>query len=97
MIYRVELAPEAQRQFHAVSAYHRAKIRRAIDRHLAINPTCESKSRIKRLRELKRPQYRIRVDDYRVFYDVCEHKVSILGIVAKTDANRWLEKEGAPS
>jgi hypothetical protein len=39
----------------------------------------------------------MRVDDYRVFYDVCEHKVSILGIVAKTDANRWLEKEGAPS
>jgi len=55
MKYKIELAPDARSQFHALSGYDRGKIRFAIDRYLATDPTQESKSRIKRLRELKRP------------------------------------------
>ncbi|MFH0909069.1 MAG: type II toxin-antitoxin system RelE/ParE family toxin [bacterium] len=97
MKYRIELAPPARNQYHALSAYDRAKVRDAIDEHLTAHPTHESKSRIKRLRELKRPQYRLRVDDLRVFYDVDGQRVGILGIVAKVHAEEWLREEGEES
>ncbi len=38
---------------------------------------------IKRLRGLKRPQYRLRVDDIRVYYDVIETNVEVLAIIGK--------------
>ena len=37
-----------------------------------------SKSRIKRLRGLTRPQYRLRVDEFRVLYDIEGQEVQIL-------------------
>jgi mRNA interferase RelE/StbE len=40
--------------------------------HLRHGPTKLSKSRIKRLRGLEQPQYRLRVGETRVFYDVTE-------------------------
>jgi mRNA interferase RelE/StbE len=97
MKYRIDLAPEAREQFHALSAYDRSKIRHAIDEHLGKHPTQESKGRIKRLRELKKPQYRLRVDDLRVFYDVDGEDVAVLAIVAKVHAEEWLKAEGVRS
>ena len=94
MKYRIEVAPDASRQFHGLSAYDRAKVRCAIDEHLAKHPTQESKSRIKRLRELKKPQYRLRIDDLRVFYDVDGETVIVLGVMAKVHAEDWLREEG---
>ena len=60
-------------------------------------PEKVSKSRIKRLRFLRHPQYRLRVDDFRVFYDIIGQEVQILGIVLKADAEDWLNAEGEPS
>jgi len=53
--------------------------------------------RIKRLRELTRPLYRLRVDDVRVFYDIVEDTVEIFAVVAKRHAAEWLEREGVPT
>ncbi len=55
-----------------------------------------SKSRIKRLRGLKRPQFRLRVEDVRVFYDVREQVVEVLAIIAKSEAEKWLGQTGKP-
>jgi len=55
-----------------------------------------SKSRIKRLRELTSPQYRLRVDDWRIFYDVVGGEVLIRGVVKKSDAAEWLAQFGEP-
>lgn len=55
-----------------------------------------SKSRIKRLRGLSQPQYRLRVSDIRVFYDVTETSVEILAIIEKQEAQVWLDQEGTP-
>ena len=66
----------------------------AIEEHLRHEPTKTSKSRIKRLRGLSRPQYRLRVGDVRVFYDVTKPTVEILAIVSKEEALEWLEKSG---
>jgi len=55
-----------------------------------------SKGRIKRLRGMSRPQFRLRVDELRVFYDVAEGQVQVLAIVAKADANAWRAEAGEP-
>ena len=94
MRYEIELAPEAIEDFKRLKATCRARVREAMETHLHHEPTKVSKSRIKRLRGLSRPQYRLRVDDVRVFYDVSKRCVEVLAIVAKGDAEAWLLKVG---
>ncbi len=53
-------------------------------------------SAIKRLRGLSRPQYRLRVGEVRVFYDVAEDTVEVLAVVAKSEAEEWLAQFGSP-
>jgi len=81
----------------SLPAYHRAEVRDALERHLRHEPTRASKSRIKRLRGLSQPQYRLRVGEVRVFYDVTREAVEILAIVTKAEAARWLAEHGTPS
>ena len=40
------------------------------------------------------PQYRLKVGDLRVFYDVKANEVQVLAIVAKVDVDGWLEQVG---
>lgn len=37
-----------------------------------------------------RSQYRLRVDEFRVFYDIVDQEVQVIAIVTKADAERWL-------
>jgi mRNA-degrading endonuclease RelE of RelBE toxin-antitoxin system len=95
MRYEIILAPQAVADLQALRANVRAAARDAIERYLRHQPTAVGGSRIKRLRGLSRPQYRLRVgDDLRVFYDVHEQKVEVLAIVLKAAANEWLERHG---
>ncbi len=96
MRFEIVLAPEAAADFRRLRANIRATARSAIERHLRHQPMKTSKSRIKRLRGLSRPQYRLRVGDVRVFYDVTMDTVEILAIVSKTDAAAWLQQTGVP-
>jgi len=75
----------------------RSAVKGAIETHLRHEPTKTSKSRIKRLKGLSRPQYRLRVDDVRIFYDVSKRTVEVLAIVPKADADAWLSKVGERS
>jgi mRNA-degrading endonuclease RelE of RelBE toxin-antitoxin system len=52
----------------------------------------KSRGRIKRLRGMRRPQYRLQIGDLRVFYDVAEKRVEVLAIVSKEGAVEWLAK-----
>jgi len=72
-------------------------VKGAIETHLRHEPTRTRKSRIKRLKGLSRPQYRVRVDDVRIFYDVSKRTVEVLAIVSKSDADAWLSKVGERS
>jgi mRNA-degrading endonuclease RelE of RelBE toxin-antitoxin system len=94
MRYEVVLAPEAAKAFSSLPAYHRAEVRDALERHLRDEPTRVSKSRIK---GLSQPQYRLRVGEVRVFYDVTREAVEVLAIVTKAEAARWLATHGTPS
>ena len=75
----------------------RTGVATALAVHLTHEPTKVSKSRIKRLRGLSQPQYRLRVGDIRVFYDVTETQVQVLAIVTKAEAQSWLNEEGTPT
>jgi mRNA-degrading endonuclease RelE of RelBE toxin-antitoxin system len=94
MMYRVIFAPEARDDFDALPARIRAEVRDAVNRHLRHQPMQVSRSRIKRLRGIRKPQYRLRVGDTRVFYDVRQNEVEVLAIVDKALASVWLQKAG---
>ena len=68
----------------------------ALETHLRHEPEKVSRSRIKRLRALRQPQYRLRVGEVRIFYDVIGDTVEILAIVMKRDADAWLAQFGNP-
>jgi len=94
MRFEIVLAPGAAQAYRALPARRRAELRDALETHLRHEPRKVSKSRIKRLRGLKKPQFRLRVGDLRVFYDVTHEAVEVLAIVAKTQAQRWLAERG---
>ena len=96
MRYEVVLAPAAAKAYKALRANRRSEVRDALERHLRYEPTRVSKSRIKRLRGLSQPQYRLRVGEVRVFYDVTPEVVEILAIVTKSEAALWLAEHGTP-
>ncbi len=94
MRYEIVLSPEAVEDMRGLKAHVGAEVRDGIEKHLRHSPTRTSKSRIKRLRGVSRPQYRLRVGDVRVFYDVVGAAVEVLAIVAKAEAAAWLERMG---
>jgi mRNA interferase RelE/StbE len=94
MRFAVVLAPEAVDDLRRLKANHRSDVRTAIEAHLRHEPSKTSRSRIKRLRGVTRPQFRLRVGGIRVFYDVSEETVEIIAIVAKSEAESWLAQFG---
>ena len=96
MEFDIILAPEAVADFKRLKANTRAEVRAAIETHLRHDPRQTSRSRIKRLRGVRRPQFRLRVGEVRVFYDVSDHCVEVLAIVAKSEAQAWLTRFGSP-
>ncbi len=97
MAFEIVLAPEAIEDLRALRANVRATVRAALETHLRHEPARTSRSRIKRLRGLRRPQYRLRVGEVRVFYDISGTAVEILAIVTKSEAVAWLEQFGNPA
>ena len=94
--FEIVLAPEAIEDLRFLKANARANVRSALERHLRDEPEKTSRSRIKRLRGIARPQYRLRVGEVRVFYDVSGCTVEILAIVPKSEADLWLARSANP-
>jgi len=90
MPFAIVLAPEAVEDLKRLKAAVRGTVKDAMETHLRHEPVKTSRSRIKRLRGLSRPQYRLRVGDIRVFYDVAEGVVEVLAIVPKSETAAWL-------
>ncbi len=94
MKYEIVLAPYSVRDVRNLQAHVRSMVRDGIETCLRHAPTTVSKSRIKRLRGLARPQFRLRLGEVRVYYDVRESSVKVLAIVPKSKAAEWLTREG---
>ena len=93
MRFEIVLAPEAMKDFRALKASVRSTIRDALETHLRYEPMKTSRSR---MRGLARPQYRLRIGEIRVFYDISAEAVEVLAIVPKSEAAIWLEQFGSP-
>ena len=96
MRFEIVLASEAVADLRRLKAGVRAAVKEALETHLRHEPMKTSKSCIKRLRGLARPQYRLRVDEVRVFYDVSGSNVEVLAIVPKSEAESWLAQFVSP-
>jgi mRNA interferase RelE/StbE len=97
MPFEIVLMPEAVEDLKRFKARARAEIRAALETHLRYEPQKVGRSRIKRLRGFRQPQYRLRVGEVRVFYDVTETTVEVLAIVTKLEADSWLAQFAKPA
>lgn len=96
MPYEIILSPEAVADLRRLKANLRSTVRAAMQTHLRHEPTKASRSRIKRLRGVSKPRYRLLVEDCRIFYDVSGTRVEVLAIVRKSEAEAWLAQFGKP-
>ena len=90
MAYEVRYSNEALEQLKRLRALDRAAILDQIEQVLIVNPTTESKARVKQLRQPAPTQYRLRVGEFRVFYDVDQVTVLIIHVLSKTDSIDYL-------
>jgi mRNA interferase RelE/StbE len=96
MRFDIVLAPEAVDDLKKLKASIRTQVQAAVETHLRHEPRKTSRSRIKRLRGVSRPQFRLRVGDVRVFYDVSNGLFEVLAIVTKSEVPSWLMQFGSP-
>jgi mRNA interferase RelE/StbE len=94
MAHDIILAPEAVEDLRELSAHATVNVVDAMERHLRHEPDKVSRSRIRRSCGVPKPQYRLRVDDLRVFYDVSGNAVEVLAVVPKASTEQWLRKHG---
>lgn len=94
MPFEIRYSDKAVEQLRELRAFERAAILDQIQQVLGATPTLESKSRVKRLRPPAPTEYRLRVGDFRVFYDVEGEAVQVIQVLSKEQAIRNL---GEPS
>ena len=94
MPVEIVYSDEAVQDLKELRAFERSALFDQIEQVLAVNPTLESKAKVKRLKEPAPTQYRLRVGEYRVFYDVEEQAVvSVLRILSKEASLDYLRGE----
>lgn len=93
MAYAIDFEPDALKELKRLHKADQVKIVAAIQQHLTHEPTRPSKSRIKHMRPGTQPSYRLRVDEFRIYYDVLAEAmlVIIYGIVDKEQSLAWLD------
>jgi len=95
-LYEIILKRSAISDLDALRKYDAAQLADAMEQHLQHEPAKESRSRIKRLRGITDPDYRLRVGDYRVFYTVDEdaRRVEVLRVMHKEQTPAYYEELG---
>jgi mRNA-degrading endonuclease RelE of RelBE toxin-antitoxin system len=93
MAFDIDITAEAERDLAAIKPFYRSKILDDIEEQLQYTPTQVIRTRIKRLRLIESPAYRLRVGDYRVYYDVDEvaQHVTVLRILSKEASLLYLK------
>ncbi len=94
MAYRIEFVDSAKDDLWALRKSDRVKVLDKVETHLTYEPTLRGKSRIKALRRGTFPPFRLRVDQFRVYYDVIEseQRVVVYGVVSKVKSEEWLRQ-----
>lgn len=92
--YEIILKRSAVDDMDKLRKYYTSQIADAMVKHLRHQPTKESKSRIKRLRGIRNPDYRLLVGEYRVFYTVDQdaRRVNVLRVMHKDETHSYYEE-----
>lgn len=87
--YQILYRPVAKDDFRSLKTFKARAVTAAIAQHLAHEPTLVSRSRIKLMDQPFWSQYRLRVGELRVYYDVDEPErvVSVLRVRFKGTGN----------
>ncbi len=86
------MGPEALRQIKGLRRVDAVRLLDSIDRHLRREPDRPTRSRINRLRGRQDATYRLRVGDYRIFYDVGEGVVTVIAVLHKRETAVFYRK-----
>lgn len=87
--YTIRLTPAAQQDLKSLRPFDQRKVVEGMETHLAWEPIKVSRSRIKLMAQPFWCQYRLRIEDFRVYYDVNEENrtVTVLRILGKGQTN----------
>jgi mRNA-degrading endonuclease RelE of RelBE toxin-antitoxin system len=92
-MFRIVVRPHAAAQIRHLRRVDAVAILDAIETHLRYEPDHVSRSRIKRLRGSRAAVYRLRVGNYRVFYDIAEEEVIVTAVLHKRDTTEFYREE----
>ena len=83
--FQIEYSPEAVAEIEALRTFEARKIIDNIEHHLRHGPKTESRSRIKRLQQPMWAEFRLRVNGFRIYYNVYDDRgiVEVLRILWK--------------
>lgn len=83
--FTIVYVEEAKDELRALRKFDRQKIIDTVAAHLSNEPTKESRSRIKQMEQPFWSEYRLRIDEFRVYYnvDVQERVVTVLHVFDK--------------
>ncbi len=79
MTYQIEFSEEAERHLLALPARNRATLLDAIESQLSHEPTTPTRNR-KLLRPNPVATWQLRVDDFRIFYNVDQDRILVIVI-----------------
>lgn len=95
-MFDIVLKPMALSALKGMKRYHAKRVLDGIQRHLQHEPERPSKTSIKRLRGKQQATFRLRVEDYRVYYDVEEDTVTVTAILHKSETGMFYEGKDRP-
>jgi len=81
-MFRIELTPEAANDLESMRAFDARRVISALESQLMHEPTRETRNR-KRLRPNGLAEWELRVDVFRVFYDIMDEVVKVVAIGVK--------------
>jgi mRNA interferase RelE/StbE len=91
-MFRIVVRPLAAEQIRRLRRVDAVAIVDAIETHLRHEPDHVSRSRIKRLRGRRTATYRLRVGNFRIFYDVAEAGVVVIAVLHKRDTAAFYQE-----
>jgi mRNA interferase RelE/StbE len=92
-MFEIAVQPTALKQLRRLRRVDAVAILDALDRYLHQEPDRPSRSRIKRLRGQQDATYRLRVGEYRVFYDIGKSVVTVVAVLHKRDTAAFYRED----
>ncbi len=92
-MFKIIFKPDAVRQLRRLEPYYVKAVLDAVERHLREEPEKPSRTSIRRLRGHQQSTFRLRVQNYRVFYDVVEDRVEVVQILHKSETQAFYKED----